>query len=364
MLGSTAMSGGARVVFVLAWLATGGCGRVEAETSGTNALGAARVTSAGPDDGHPDGFAALRIYFVDVEGGQATILRFPNGEVMVVDSGHPGPRDHERIVHVLHRELDAKRIDYLLTTHYDGDHVGGVSALASRFEIGTFFDHGDAGAPAEYLEATRSGRRRVIAAGDQLDVGEVRFDFVASGGRVIEAPLSGAGLANPLCEGARIVPGRDENANSVGFVLHYGAFDFVNLADLLWELEHRLACPNHLLGEVELYLTSHHGLERSGAPQLVRALNPEAAIMNNGARKGGGGQTWETLAQVPGPEAVWQLHRNVRVLVSENAPEDQIANLEAGEADTAHFLWVHATADGRFRVGNPRNGFTRVYAAH
>lgn len=305
----------------------------------------------------------LSIYFVDVEGGQSTVVRFPNGSVMLVDAGIAGERDAGRIADVLRERARADRIDYLLTTHYDADHVGGVPALAALFPVGTFLDHGDSAAPPDYLALVRAAERRVIVPGDRLDVGAVRLDFVSSAGKLLTAALPGAGQANRFCDAAEVRPGMDENGNSVGFVLHYGRFDFVDLADLLWHLEHQLACPENLLGEVDLYLTTHHGLERSGAPQLVRALNPLAAVMNNGARKGGGGRTWNTLSAAPGAREVWQLHLNLRVAPDENATQEQIANLEAGPLDAAHFLVAHVASDGRFEIQNSRNGFARAYQA-
>jgi beta-lactamase superfamily II metal-dependent hydrolase len=320
---------------------------------------------AGPDGGagggttNPEG--ELHIYLVDVEGGQATVLRYPDGTVMLVDAGIPGARDPGRIADVLTNEVGTDRIDYLLTTHYDGDHVGGVPDVAEQFEVGTFLDHGDMQAPQNYIQATMAGARQIIEAGDRLDIGAVGLDFVASARTLIDQPLPGAGSENPHCEAATVKPGDDENSASVGFMLHFGEFDFINLADLLWNLEHELVCPSNLLGEVELYLTTHHGLDRSGATQLVRALNPVAAVMNNGPRKGGGGETWETLSLAPGSDDVWQLHLNVQAPEDENAAEDQLANIEEGNQDQAHFLLVTASGDGTFTIENPRNGFSKDY---
>jgi hypothetical protein len=146
-------------------------------------------------------------------------------------------------------------------------------------------------------------------------------------------------------------------------VLRFGAFDFLDLADLLFDLEDELACPVNRIGIVDLYLTTHHGLTLSGAPQLVVALEPQAAVMNNGPRKGGGGTTWDTLALAPGGMEVWQLHRALAADGAENAPEDQIANLEEGNADEAHFLRVVAQSSGAFTIFNPRTNAERPYPA-
>jgi beta-lactamase superfamily II metal-dependent hydrolase len=313
---------------------------------------------AGGSAGGPAG--TVELYFVDTEGGQATLIAFPGGQVMVVDTGNPGSRDGDRIQAVLRDELSKTTVDYLLTTHYDLDHVGGATYLNERTPVTNFLDHGDEGAPSSYLTMANAGMRRVIEAGDTLDVGGVHFDFVCSNGELITTPLPG-GAANSFCDGVAMKGESDENENSIGFILRFGTFDFIDLGDLLWDWELRLACPTNLLGQVDLYLTTHHGLTRSGAPPLVRAMAPLAAVMNNGPRKGGGGSTWTTLTQAPGGMEVWQLHQNLASPASENAPVDQIANLTEGASDEAFFLKVTAQSSGAFTIENPRASASRTY---
>src|SRR5690349_11369829 len=85
---------------------------------------------------------ALRIYFVDVEGGQATLFVTPAKQSLLIDTGWPGNegRDADRIVAAA-KAVGIKKIDYVLITHYHTDHVGGVPQLAARIPIGTFIDH-------------------------------------------------------------------------------------------------------------------------------------------------------------------------------------------------------------------------------
>jgi competence protein ComEC len=337
--------------------------------------GAVNDAARGPDGAAPaDGGVSraagtLTIYFVDVEGGQATVVALPNGQVLVVDAGNPGARDGERLLAVLRDELGVSTVDYLLITHYHGDHVGGVPYLASKVSVAQYLDHGDRAfggqpGPAEYLALANAASRRVVVAGDVLSLGGVELSIVAAGGGLIREPLAGGGAPNPFCAGAQAaVPGdpQDENVNSVGFVLRFGAFDFLDLGDLLWFQEHELACPVDRLGPIDLYLTTHHGLTRSGARQLVRGIEPLAAIMNNGPRKGGGGSTWETLALAPGGANVWQLHRVVNATDDHNAPPDHIVNLEEGPSDPARYLKVSVERSGRFTIVNPRTQLTKSY---
>ena len=85
----------------------------------------------------------LEIYFIDVEGGQATLMVPPGGESMLVDTGWGGfnRRDAERIAAAA-KKAGVKRIDYLLITHFHSDHVGGVAQLAEKLPIRNFVDHG------------------------------------------------------------------------------------------------------------------------------------------------------------------------------------------------------------------------------
>src|SRR3954452_22556266 len=97
----------------------------------------------------------LEIYFIDVEGGQATLLVPPGGESMLVDTGWGGfnRRDAERIAAAA-KKAGVKRIDYLVITHFHADHVGGILQLSEKLPIRNFVDHGDSietAKPAEIL---------------------------------------------------------------------------------------------------------------------------------------------------------------------------------------------------------------------
>src|SRR4026208_169555 len=86
----------------------------------------------------------LGLYPVDVEGGNATLFVTPSGESVLIDSGNGGPaaaRDADRIMAAI-RDAGLRQIGHLITTHYHGDHVGGLPELASRIPIREFIDHG------------------------------------------------------------------------------------------------------------------------------------------------------------------------------------------------------------------------------
>ena len=310
----------------------------------------------------------LQIRFVDVEGGQATLIVSPSGESLLVDTGYPGlnGRDADRIAGAV-KEAGLSRIDYLIVTHYHADHVGGVPALAARVPIGTFVDHGptveQGDQPAAlynaYLETRAKGRHVVARPGDTLPIKGLDVRFVSAAGDLIAKPLPGGGQANPLCASyTPHDPDPTENARSVGMVVSFGRFRLLDLGDLTWNKEHDLVCPNNLLGTVSVYLTTHHGLNQSGPAVLVHAVRPRVAVMNNGARKGGNPSAWRIIKDAPGLEDLWQVHHSVEGGAASNVPEPFIAN---PDETTAHGIRISAQRDGGFTVTNDRNGHSKTY---
>jgi competence protein ComEC len=312
---------------------------------------------------------ALDIHFIDVEGGQATLFVLPTGESLLVDAGWPGfnGRDADRLADAAKR-AGLTRIDTVVVTHYHADHVGGVPAIASRLPVGTFVDHGQTvetgDQPASlynnYLAVRAKGKHVLARPGEMLRVGDLEVRFVSAAGDLIAKPLAGAGAANPLCaEYAPKDADPTENARSVGMLLTYGRFRMLDLGDLTWNKEHDLVCPNNLLGTVDVYLTTHHGLNQSGLPALVHAVHPRVAIMNNGARKGGSAVALRTLRASPGLADWWQLHYAVAADAAPlNAPEAMLANVDE---TTAHEITLSAQRDGTFVVTNTRNGHAKKY---
>lgn len=147
----------------------------------------------------------LEIYWIDVEGGAATLIVTPGGQSLLTDTGNPGNRDAQRIFDVASKAAGLKKIDYVLITHFHGDHVGGVLALAKLIPIDHFLDHGDSvekdseGGPVwqAYLAVART-KRRTLKPGDKIPFQGVDVEIVSAAGKVLQAPMKGGG-ANALC---------------------------------------------------------------------------------------------------------------------------------------------------------------------
>ena len=328
--------------------------------------------------------AGLEIYFLDVEGGQSTLVVTPDRHSLLIDAGWAGDgsgfrtgdphraRDANRIVAAA-RDAGVGRIDYLLITYFHVDHDGGVSELAQLLPIGVFIDHGSPSEEAAKTSAeTRDGfaayaKVRSTAAahieprpGDRLPLTDVEATVVSSAGSTLAAPLPGAGGRNPLCAAQATAP-RDpyENPRSTGVVIRYGAFRFLDVGDLSGEPLFHLACPQNLIGPVDVYLVAHHGGPDVADPAIFAAFRPRAAVMNNGATKGGARSTYQALHQVPGLESVWQLHLSTEA-GDGNFAAPYVANLDER---TAHWIKLVAREDGSFRILNQRTGEWQEYAA-
>jgi competence protein ComEC len=309
----------------------------------------------------------LRIYFIDVEGGQSTLVVSPSGKSALIDTGWAGDRDADRIVSAA-KDAGLKQIDYVVITHFHPDHVGGVPELVKRMKIATFVDHGADTEDSDqardlysaYQKAIEHTTRVVIKPGQGLPFTDVKLEFVAAAGEAINGPLPGAGEANPYCYSeAPAPPDATENSQSIGLLISYGKFKFLDLGDLTKVKELALVCPNNLLGTVSLYLTTHHGGYPDNPRALVWALHPLVAIMNNGAHKGGRPESWQVVHDSPGLEDLWQLHYAADSDAQHNAAEGFIANLN--EKSDGSFIEVKAKPDGKFSVTNSRNGLSKKY---
>lgn len=357
------------------------------------------VTALLPALLHAQPRTTLDIYVVDVEGGNATLFVAPSGESILIDTGNGGAaaaRDAGRILAAV-EDAGLQRLDHVITTHYHGDHFGALEELAGRIAIAHYVDHGanvqpnpntDAFLKNVYSRLTAAARHTVVKPGDTLALSGVDVRIVASAGVPIREPLPGAGQANALC--AAHQPKDDdptENAQSVASHFTFGRFRAVHLGDLTWNKEHALACPNNLLGTVDLFIVTHHGQPVSNPPALVHALAPRVAIMNNGTRKGGQPDTMKVLFSSPGLEDLWQLHFSLLGGQEYTVPGAFIANAADGApaampieplaapapgpgaapppAHDGPAAWIKVSArdDGSFSVANSRNGFTKTYAA-
>ena len=301
----------------------------------------------------------IDVYFIDVEGGAATLIVTPQGESLLIDSGwkRDDLRDAKRIHDTATRLAGLKKIDHYVTSHFHTDHFGSISQLVELIPVTKFYDHAlmqesqeyDKKLYPDYLKVSE-GKRQVLKAGDTipLKTGKtpLKVICVVSDGRGVPAPVGvGAGV-NPFCKDASMKPeDKSDNAKSIGLLVSYGDFEFLNLGDLTWNIEHQLVCPDNVLGRVDLYMATHHGMNSSNNPVLVKAIQPTVSVMCNGARKAGSPESVALLKSLPSLKAAYQLHRNVQTSEAENTDKALIANWD--ENCQGQFIKASVASNGK-----------------
>ena len=331
----------------------------------------------------------LDIYWIDVEGGAATLIVTPSGESMLVDTGYETDGRDAKRIHAAAQQAGLKRIDHVVISHYHGDHVGGLAALSKLMPLGRYYGRGDKIDPVDQkwydsFRTVSAGRRTIVKPGEQIPLQGTQVTVVSSDHQLLPRPVNGGG-PNALCATAeQKAPAGFENQAGVGLLLTYGRFTFLDLIDMDWSTELELTCPVNKVGAVTLFQTNRHGSwDGAGAPAFLGAIRPQVVVFNNGPRKGLGqkvavkyltrqGETpapyelnsYLRLAKLPGIEGIWQGHQSLLDAdPAHNTAPDMIANLEEGDADRGHSITAAVSADGTFTVTNSRNGFAKTYRA-
>jgi competence protein ComEC len=343
--------------------------------AGALILGIAMAAMAQPNDAAKT--KDLRVYFIDVEGGQATLFVTPQGESLLVDTGWPGAngRDADRIAAAA-KNAGVAKIDNVLLTHYHVDHAGGIPQLVAKIPVGRFIDHGEnrEGASVEggpptvasweaYQKVLADGKYQHMVAkpGDVLPVKGMKVEVVSGDGEVIDKPLPGAGEKNTACANSPVKePEGNENDDSLGMVITFGRTRILDLGDLTWAKERPLMCPVDKIGKVDVYVVSHHGFDRSGSPALVNAVAPRVSIMDLGGHKGGVPSTFPIIQGSPRYKDLWQLH-TVEGANKKYVADDRIANLATTRPDAGNYLLLTVHPDGKMAVTNQRTGQTAEY---
>jgi competence protein ComEC len=302
----------------------------------------------------------LNIYFIDTEGGAATLIVTPAGESVLIDCGNPGPRDAERIHKAATELAGLKAIDHLAITHWHTDHYGGADRLSKQMPIHHFYDRGipdkldeDPKNFPTLIQAWKTaskGKSKALRPGDEIALKQaegapaVKLLCLCAAGEVL--PDKAGAAENPVAKDHKPKDeDKSDNAKSLGFLLSYGDFRFLDLGDLTWNVEYKLVHPSDKVGPVDVYQVTHHGLDLSNNPVLINTVRPRVAVFNNGPEKGCAPVVTAALRRSPEIKAIYQLHRNLKVGSQENTDPEFIANAE--EKCQAEPIKLSVAPDGK-----------------
>ncbi len=367
---------------------------------------------------------ALQMISVDVEGGGGTVFVTPNKRVVVIDTGNPDASgatgtypSSQRLVDAI-KAAGGTKVDYLITTHYHGDHYGGMEGFIKRIKVDNFIDHGAnreirgtfspggmigpdwrtvgadgkpmAGrggvvppAPADpnvpppnsteaqyqnYMKMIRAtgAKHRVVKTGDRIRIDGMDINVITADAVMPAKAPQGSRGAVPECAAmpGMASNGGEENTRSVSLIITYGKAKIAAFGDFTWDREKDLFCPEDKVGKVDVYLSSHHGTRWSGSPAMLNSLQPVVTIMGNSATKGGDPERIKTIEANPRYQGLWKLHgpRNNPELMGD---VNTVANPEIaqGAPDKANNLRLRIRPTGDITVINDRNGYNRTYKA-
>lgn len=223
--------------------------------------------------------ATLRIFFPDVGHGHAALVISPTGRTLLLDGGPDGAGS--AVLVPLMRDLALSRLDVMIATHYDADHIGGLDEVATAFPPAVAYDSGDLTAPresrlfTEYVSAI-SPVRRTLRAGDEIDLGGgVRATCLVANGDLLSGGRVGIfGRSDPFDQ--------LENSASIGLLIQYGDFDLFISGDLTGgggattDVESTVA---QLVGDVDVLQLSHHGSATSSNATFLSRLKAEVGIV-------------------------------------------------------------------------------------
>lgn len=318
--------------------------------------------------------APLHIYWIDVEGGGATLIVTPARESILVNAGWNLDRDAARIYDVATEVARVHQIDYFVATHWHADHYGGAIKLSQRMPIKRYYANGPypdnvADDPAfptlmPQYKALVGANSITLTAGTTLPIQqavsgpEFTVQVLASARKV----AGHSDTPNRMCHETEH-PGFDpsQNAESIVLLLRYGKFTFFDGGDLTRAVEEQLVCPGNRVGKVELYQIDHHGFDKSNSAVLIHSIQPRVVVVNNGPQKGAEPKSMKTLFATPSVETVWQIHKNLQAGKQLNTRPEFIANPQADGDGKAEFIQATAEPDGGFSVQIGTQGTRRTH---
>ncbi|WP_315906761.1 MBL fold metallo-hydrolase [Priestia koreensis] len=203
----------------------------------------------------------LEVHFVDVGQGAAQVIVMPNKKVMVIDGGNND--DEETMVAYL-QKLGVKKVDVVIGTHPDADHIGGIDAVIDSFDIGKV-----------YMPKIQSNTQTFQSVLTSIKNKGLKVTTAKAGLALSLDPNVKVDMISPMEE--------DSHTNEMSAVVHmqYGTKSFLLTGDAGIPTEKKWIQSGANLKSTVL-LTGHHGSNHSTSEELVNAVQPTYAVIQVG----------------------------------------------------------------------------------
>jgi competence protein ComEC len=220
----------------------------------------------------PDRRSEFEIHFLDVGQGDAIAIRTPEDRWVLVDTG-PASSDFDagarRVVPFL-QDRGARRIEALVLTHPDLDHIGGAAAVLDALPVGFVFEPGLAVGKDSYVDLlgvvdSTDTEWRAARSGRTLRLDGATFDFLWPDPEFVDA-------------------GGDANQISAVLRVTYRAFTMLLTGDAGTEIEQRLVDRHDTSLRALMLKLGHHGSETSTGEEFLDIVQPEIVIVSAGRR--------------------------------------------------------------------------------
>lgn len=207
--------------------------------------------------------SGLRVSFLDVGQGDATLIKSPNGQVILVDGAPDFPTLQRGLA-----DRGVRKIDLLVISHAHADHIGGLTGLLQRYPVGLIIDPGFAHPSPLYkellLQIKEKGiKYRIARKGDEYSLGAVNLKIFLPGDFFVKDSNS------------------DVNNSSIVGRLIYGEFRLLLPGDIELEAIDLLLKGSEDL-TADVLRTAHHGSRTGTTVPLLRAVKPKEAIISSG----------------------------------------------------------------------------------
>src|SRR5699024_1702040 len=206
--------------------------------------------------------ADMDVHFIDVGQGDSILVQTPSDKNILIDGGPPGAG--EKVVAFLEKQ-NVDKLDLLIATHPDIDHIGGLIEVMKSVEVDSIVDTGK-------IHSTRTYARYI----SQILKRQIPIEIAERNDQLKIDPLLNVRILNTH-NGSRT-----NNESSIVLKITFKKMDFLLMSDVEKEQEKRLMEQHNL--DSEILKVAHHGSNTSTSLKFLHAVSPNAAILTYGKK--------------------------------------------------------------------------------